>query len=38
MAWTELNGFNCDDRPAYHRPSAELAGIRTQQFLERHLC
>ena len=28
------HGFNCDDRPAYHRPSAELAAARTQQFLE----
>jgi carboxymethylenebutenolidase len=32
------HGFNCDERAAWHRPSADLAGIRTQQFLERHLC
>jgi carboxymethylenebutenolidase len=45
-AWPEIpvyryeagHGFNCDDRPAYHRASSELAGIRTQQFLERQLC
>lgn len=32
------HGFNCDERPAYHRPSAQLAGTRTQEFLETHLC
>jgi carboxymethylenebutenolidase len=32
------HGFNCDERPAFHAPSAELAGQRTQQFLELHLC
>ena len=32
------HGFNCDERPAYHPASAQLAGTRTQQFLERHLC
>jgi len=32
------HGFNCDERPAYHRASAQLAGTRTEQFLESHLC
>jgi carboxymethylenebutenolidase len=32
------HGFNCDDRPAFHRASAELAAQRTQDFLETHLC
>lgn len=32
------HGFNCDERPAYHAASAQLAGGRTQQFLEQHLC
>lgn len=29
------HGFNCDDRPAYHQPSAELATDRTREFLNR---
>jgi carboxymethylenebutenolidase len=32
------HGFNCDERPAYDAASAQLAGARTQQFLEQHLC
>lgn len=31
------HGFNCDDRPAYHPPSAQAAEHRTQDFLSRHL-
>lgn len=32
------HGFNCDERPAFHAASAALAGERTRQFLESHLC
>ncbi|MDB5955502.1 dienelactone hydrolase family protein [Ramlibacter sp.] len=32
------HGFNCDQRAAFHAPSAALAGERTQHFLESHLC
>jgi carboxymethylenebutenolidase len=32
------HGFNCDDRAAYHAPSAAQAAQRTSQFLELHLC
>jgi len=32
------HGFNCDERPAFHAPSAALAGERTQAFLKSHLC
>jgi len=31
------HGFGCDERSAYHKPSAELAGSRTRNFLTRHL-
>jgi carboxymethylenebutenolidase len=31
------HGFNCDDRPAFHAASAELAGARTRAFLEQHI-
>jgi carboxymethylenebutenolidase len=31
------HGFNCDQRPDYHRPSAALARERTLEFFERHL-
>lgn len=31
------HGFNCEDRPAFHAPSAELAGARTEHFLKREL-
>jgi carboxymethylenebutenolidase len=45
QAWPELplyryeagHGFNCDDRPAYHPSSAELAAARTHEFLKDHL-
>lgn len=29
------HGFNCEARAAFHAPSAELAGARTEQFLTR---
>lgn len=32
------HGFNCDVRPSHDRAGAELAGQRTQAFLEQHLC
>ena len=32
------HGFHCDDRAAFHAPSAALAGERTRQFLGSHLC
>jgi carboxymethylenebutenolidase len=31
------HGFNCDERPAYHKPSAELSWIRTKEFLVNHI-
>lgn len=31
------HGFCCDERPEFHRPSAELAERRTLAFFERHL-
>lgn len=31
------HGFNCDERPGYHAPSAELAQARTLEFFTRHL-
>jgi carboxymethylenebutenolidase len=31
------HGFNCDDRDAFHRPSAELAWSRTLDWFGRHL-
>lgn len=31
------HGFNCDQRAAFHAPSAALAGERTQDFLGLHL-
>lgn len=31
------HGFHCDDRPAYHPPSAELANARTRDFLEKKI-
>jgi carboxymethylenebutenolidase len=31
------HGFNCDERPEYHAPSAQLAQARTLQFLHRHV-
>jgi carboxymethylenebutenolidase len=42
QAWPQLeihryeagHGFNCDDRPAFHQPSAQAAALRTHAFLE----
>jgi carboxymethylenebutenolidase len=31
------HGFNCDERAAYHEPSAALARRRTLEFLARHM-
>jgi carboxymethylenebutenolidase len=31
------HGFNCDQRPSYHAPSASLARERTLEFLRKHL-
>jgi carboxymethylenebutenolidase len=31
------HGFNCDDRDAFHPPSAELAWSRTLAWFGRHL-
>jgi len=31
------HGFNCDERPAYDAPSAQLAATRTREFLEEHI-
>jgi carboxymethylenebutenolidase len=31
------HGFNCDERSAYHKPSADLAWPRMRDFLTRHL-
>ena len=31
------HGFNCDERAAYHKPSADLAWTRTQDFLQKTL-
>lgn len=31
------HGFNCEERPAFHAPSAESAGARTEDFLKREL-
>jgi carboxymethylenebutenolidase len=31
------HGFNCDERAAYHEPSARLARERTLAFLRRHV-
>lgn len=31
------HGFNCDERPEYHAPSAALALQRTLEFLQEHL-
>jgi carboxymethylenebutenolidase len=43
--WPELplyrydagHGFHCDDRPAYHGPSAQLAAQRTREFLKEQI-
>jgi len=34
---TAGHGFNCDERGAYHAPSAALARTRTMEFLAKHL-
>ena len=31
------HGFSCDERGAYHAPSATLARTRTMEFLAKHL-
>lgn len=31
------HGFNCDERSAYHKPSADIAWSRTQDFLTKNL-
>lgn len=44
-AWPELplhrypagHGFHCDDRAAFHSPSAQLAAARTREFLEERI-